>query len=81
MKKKSAPRPEAERPGVLQGAAGPDIPLRVPEIRRLLWRRALAVQQTVTQLLAWSRWRRWHQRLAKYYHDTQRGALPLLAAA
>ena len=53
----------------------------MPEIRRLLWRIALAVQQTVTQILAWSRWRRWHQQLAKYYHYKQRGALPLLAAA
>jgi hypothetical protein len=53
----------------------------VPEIRRLLWRLVLAVPQTVIQILAWSRWRRWHQRLAQYYHYKQRGALPLLAAA
>jgi hypothetical protein len=39
------------------------------------------VQHTVIQILAWSRWRRWHQRLAQYDHDKQRGALPLLAAA
>jgi hypothetical protein len=50
--KKVCPRPEAERPGVLQGSAGPSVPLSVPEIRRLLWRLVLAVQQTALQLLA-----------------------------
>ena len=45
----------AEWPGVLQGSAEPDVPLSVPEIRRLLWRLVLAVQPTVLQLLAWSR--------------------------
>jgi hypothetical protein len=50
-------------------------------MRRWLWRLVLAVQHTVIQILAWSRWRRWHQRLATYDHDKQRGALPLLAAA
>ena len=52
VKKKPAFRPEAERPGVLQGPAGPGVPLSVPEIRRLLWRLVLAVQQTVIQILA-----------------------------
>jgi hypothetical protein len=71
----------AEPPGRLQGPAGPGLPRRVPEIRRRLWYVLLTVPQTVPQLLAWSRWRRWHQRLAKYDHDNQRGALPVLVAA
>jgi hypothetical protein len=75
---RAAPRPDAERPGVLQGSAGPDGPLSVPAMRRLLWRIVLAVPQTVIQILAWSRW---HQQLAHYAHDNQRGAWPLLAAA
>ena len=55
--------------------------MSVPEIRRLLWRLVLAVQQTAQQILAWSRWRRWHQGIARYYHDKRRGALPRVLAA
>jgi hypothetical protein len=47
----------------------------VPEIRRLFWRLILALQQTAQQILAWSRWRRWHQAVAQYYHYKLRGAL------
>jgi hypothetical protein len=53
----------------------------VPELRRLLWRMVLAVQQTAQHIVAWSRWRRWHQRSAKYYHYKNRGALADLVAA
>ena len=79
VKKKSAPRPEAERPGVLQGSAGPDVLLSVPEIRRLLWRLVLAVQQTVIQISAWSRWRRWHN--GPNIITTNSGVMPSAAAA
>jgi len=41
-----------------------------------LWRLVLVVQQTAQQILAWSRWRRWHQAIAKYYHDQRHGVLP-----
>jgi hypothetical protein len=41
----------------------------------------LAVQQTAQHIVAWSRWRRWHQNMAKYYHDKRRGALTWLLAA
>jgi hypothetical protein len=53
----------------------------VPEIRRLLWRLVLAVQQTARHILAWSQWRRRHQTSAQYYHYKRRGALaePLVA--
>jgi hypothetical protein len=44
-------------------------------MRRLLWRLGLALQQTAQHLQAWSYWRRWHQEVAKYYHDKRRGAL------
>jgi hypothetical protein len=53
----------------------------MPEIRRLLWRLILAVQQTTQQILAWSHWRRWHQDIARYYHDKRRGALPSVLTA
>lgn len=50
------------------------MPLSVQEIRRLLWRVVLAVQQTAHQILAWSHWRRRHQASAKHYHYQRRGA-------
>jgi hypothetical protein len=57
------------------------VPLSVQEIRRLLWRIVLAVQQTTQPILAWSHWRRRHQRLAQYDHDKRRGAWAELLAA
>jgi hypothetical protein len=50
-------------------------PVSVPEIRRRLWRLVLALEQTVQHILAWSRWRRWHQTMSQYHHDRRRGAL------
>jgi hypothetical protein len=47
----------------------------VPEIRRLLWRLVLELQQTVHHVVAWSRWRRGHQAMAKYYHYKRRAML------
>ena len=57
------------------------MPLSVPERRRLLWRLVLAVEQTLSHMLAWSPWRRAHQHLATYDHDTRRGAVAALLAA
>jgi hypothetical protein len=59
--------------GGVQGQSRPLLPLSVPEICRLWWRVVLVVQQAAHHMLAWSRWRRWHQSLAKYYHDKRRG--------
>jgi hypothetical protein len=53
----------------------------IPEIRRLLWRLILAVQQTAQQILTWSHWRRWHQGIARYYHYKRREALTSVLAA
>ena len=57
------------------------MPLSVQEIRRLLWRVVLAVQQTAHHILAWSHWRRRHQMVAQYYHYKRRGALLAVLAA
>ena len=51
------------------------MPLSVPELRRLLWRVGLAVQQTAHHILAWSHWRRGHQASAQYDHYKRRGAV------
>ena len=73
--KKSLPAPPAgEQPGRLQSRTWPRMPLSVQEIRRLLWRVVLAVQQTAHHILAWSHWRRRHQASAKHYHYKRRGA-------
>jgi hypothetical protein len=74
LQKKSAGSPAGAPPGRLQSRAWPRIPLRVQEMRRLLWRTVLAVQQTAHHILFWSHWRRWHQAIAKYYHYQRRGA-------
>jgi hypothetical protein len=51
------------------------MPLSVQEIRRLLWRIVLEVQQIAHYILAWSHWRRGHQASAQYYHYKCRGAV------
>jgi hypothetical protein len=73
LKKKSAIPPGEKQFGGVQGQSWPLLPLSVPEICRLWWRVVLVVQQTAHHMLAWSRWRRWHQSLAKYYHYKRRG--------
>jgi hypothetical protein len=60
---------------MLQGAAGALIRLSVAEIRRLLWKVVFVVRQSVEDVLAWSRWRRQHQAVAKFHHYKRRGAL------
>ena len=81
LQKKPAASPGAEHPGRVQGAAGPRLPLSVPELRRLLWRLVLAVPQTVRHILAWSQWRRWHQAVAQYDPYQCRQALVEAVAA
>ena len=68
------PLPPSPSAGV-DSRAEPWVPLSVPELRRLLWPLVLAVQRTAQHISAWSRWRRWHQSCARYYHYKQRGAL------
>jgi len=58
----------------LQGLPRARVPLSVSEIRRLFWRLVLATQPRVERMLAWSTWRRWHQGIAKYWHDKRRAA-------
>ena len=67
-----------EQPSRVQGAAGALIRLSVGEIRRLLWKLVVSVGQSVEEVLAWSRWRRRHQAVAKFYHYKRRGALAYL---
>lgn len=51
------------------------IGLSVAEIRHLLWKVVYEVRQSVEEVLAWARWRRRHQAVAKFYHYKGRGAL------
>ena len=46
--------------------------LSCAEIRRLFWPLSIAVERTAAALLHWSRWRRWHQAWARYYHYRRR---------
>src|SRR5262245_9070083 len=70
--KKNMAAPQAEQLGGLQGTARAGVPLSVSEIRRLFWRLVLVTQQKMEQILAWSRWRRWHQGIAQYWHYKRR---------
>jgi hypothetical protein len=81
VKKKSAALPRGQPAGGVQGQAWPRLPLSVPELRRLLWRLVLAVPQTVRHILAWSQWRRRHQRVAQYDHYKRRELLVGAVAA
>jgi hypothetical protein len=56
----------------MQGDARAGVPLSGSERRRLFWCLVLATQQKVERILAWSAWRRWHQGIAKYWHDKRR---------
>lgn len=48
------------------------IPLTVPEVRRLLWRLVWWRLPPPYRVLAWSRWRRRHQALARRCHYKRR---------
>ena len=71
VKKNRAGLP-AEQSDRLQDLARAGVPLSLREIRHLFWRLALATQQYVERILAWSTWRRWHQGIAKYWHYKRR---------
>jgi hypothetical protein len=70
--KKKVPGLHAGQSDSLQDRARVGVPLRVSAMRRLCWRLVLATQQRVERMLAWSTWRRWHQGIAKYWHDKRR---------
>jgi hypothetical protein len=51
----------------------PDLwPLSVPEARHLLARLLFPAPSSVTFVIEWSAWRRWHQRLASFFHTRRR---------
>ena len=62
------------QPGGLPGVPPGLIPLTVPEIRRLLARLWLAPPPDVGAIWRWSRWRRRHQAIARFYHYLRRTA-------
>jgi SRSO17 transposase len=47
-------------------------PLSVPEVHRLLARLIFPAPSSAPLVLQWSAWRRWHQRLASFYHLRRR---------
>jgi len=47
-------------------------PLSAPEARRLLARLLFPPPASVTLVFAWSAWRRWHQRMACFFHTRRR---------
>ena len=47
-------------------------PLSVPEARHLLARLLFPPPSAVTLVIEWSAWRRWHQRLASFFHTRRR---------
>ena len=48
------------------------VPLSVPEVRHLLAHLLFPPPSSVTLVLGWSAWRRWHQRVARLFHLQQR---------
>jgi hypothetical protein len=48
-------------------------PLSVPEARHLLARLLFPFPCRVPLVVAWSTWRRWHQRRASFFHTRRRG--------
>jgi SRSO17 transposase len=55
-----------------QPGAFPLLPLTIPETRRLLARLIWPTPGNMKQALAWSRWRRYHQSRASYFHRKRR---------
>ena len=47
-------------------------PLLVPEARHLLARLLFPAPSSVSLVIEWSAWRRWHQRLASFFHTRRR---------
>lgn len=48
------------------------VPLSLPEVRRLLWLLLWSRRAELEQVLAWSLWRRRHQRRAQICHYKRR---------
>jgi hypothetical protein len=48
------------------------LPLTVPEVRHLLGHLIWPLPRNMPRALAWSRWRRCHQRRASYFHTKRR---------
>ncbi len=48
------------------------LPLTLPEVRHLLGRLIWPIPRNMPRALAWSRWRRCHQRRASYFHTKRR---------
>jgi SRSO17 transposase len=63
--------PLQERP-VEASISPPICPLSVPEARHLLARVLFPPPSGVSLLIAWSAWRRWHQRRASFFHTRRR---------
>ena len=69
---------QPDRESVLSGeppaeASPPDLwPLSVPEARHLLARLLFPAPSSVRLVIEWSAWRRWHQRLASFFHTRRR---------
>jgi hypothetical protein len=62
----------AERPPAEAVAPTQLCPLSVPEARRLLARLLFPPPASVPLVFAWSAWRRWHQRMACFFHTRRR---------
>jgi SRSO17 transposase len=69
---------QAHQESVLTGEppaepSSPDLwPLSVPEARHLLARLLFPLPSSVRLVIEWSAWRRWHQRLASFFHTRRR---------
>src|SRR5262245_34812663 len=70
---------EDDQFGALQRAPRAPVRLRGAEIRGLFWQRVAVVERSATSILQWSRWRRWHQAWARYYHHRRRQGQALSA--
>lgn len=67
----TSPAPLAEPPST--AVAPTELwPLSVPEVRHLLARLLFPPPNSVPLVIAWSAWRRWHQRLASFFHTRRR---------
>lgn len=63
---------EPPTPSASDLVAGSLCPLSVPESRRLLARLLFPPPSSAPLVFQWSAWRRWHQRIASFYHLRRR---------
>jgi hypothetical protein len=71
-KKRAADNRRSEQFGSIQTPPQSPIGLSCREIRSLFWELGLAVRGSISDVLGWSSWRRWHQAWARYYHYRRR---------